>query len=291
MTDRSYYLGCAQWQHTGWAHWQGRTQPLRDYAQQLSCVEGNTTFYGMPDERKVASWVAQSPEDFRFVFKLPQQLTHQAQLLDVDEGLHLFFDRLTPLRSHMGPVLIQLPASAGPEILPRLSRCFDLWPAAFSCAVEVRHPAFFAKGEAERQLNRLLMSRGVDRVMLDSRALFAPPLIETPENREALSKKPRLPLHVLATGQNPIIRFIGHWQPEVDQAFWAQWWPQLMLWIKQGKTPWFFVHSPSNADAPERAQAFHRGLVSACEQKVEEIPPLGEGPSIAARVIEQSMLF
>ncbi|WP_067522042.1 hypothetical protein [Endozoicomonas ascidiicola] len=58
----------------------------------------------------------------------------------------------------------------------------------YSYMVEVRHPAFFQKGDEERTLNRLLMSLDVDRVCFDSRSLFA----KDPRNeleRDAKRKK------------------------------------------------------------------------------------------------------
>ena len=67
-----------------WAYkaWQGlhfpdhlaRRDQLGVYASWCNAVEGNTTFYGLPAPQTVASWAAEAPEDFRFVFKLPRTI-------------------------------------------------------------------------------------------------------------------------------------------------------------------------------------------------------------------------
>ncbi len=75
-------------------------------------------------------------------------------------------------------------------------------------AVEVRHPAFFDKGEDERLLNRHLRERGVERICLDSRALFSC-RSDDPAVLHAQSKKPRLPIRPAAFSDTPQVRFIG----------------------------------------------------------------------------------
>ncbi|MDU4091866.1 MAG: C4-dicarboxylate transporter DctA [Pantoea sp.] len=84
-----------------------------------------------------------------------------------------FFRTLDPLSARIGQYWLQLPAAFGPDSLAALWAFLDSLPAAFRYGVEVRHPAFFAKGEAERALNRGLHQRGVNRVILDSRPVHA----------------------------------------------------------------------------------------------------------------------
>ena len=72
-----------------WAHkgWQGRFLPggsrgstqLRAYATWCTAVEGNTTAYGLPSPATVAAWAADTPDGFRFLFKLPQVITHRRE--------------------------------------------------------------------------------------------------------------------------------------------------------------------------------------------------------------------
>lgn len=104
----------------------------------------------------------------------------------------------------------QLPRDFGPDALPRLEPQLARWPAGIPCGVEVRHREFFHKGRAEKTLNRMLITYGANRVMLDVRPLFATSLGAHPGLQHAQSEKPRVPLHVLSTGNCPLMRFIGH---------------------------------------------------------------------------------
>src|SRR3546814_17689772 len=66
------------------------------------------------------------------------------------------------------------------------------WSSDVCSSDLVRHADFFAKGDAERQLNRLLLDRGVERICLDPRALFSCTSTD-PAVLHAQSKKPRVP--------------------------------------------------------------------------------------------------
>ena len=51
---------------------------LAYYARQFSCVEVNTTYYGIPRLRVLARMAQKTPPGFRFIVKLNQAMTHQA---------------------------------------------------------------------------------------------------------------------------------------------------------------------------------------------------------------------
>ncbi|WP_458525246.1 DUF72 domain-containing protein [Onishia taeanensis] len=241
----------------------GQGERLPDYARVFSTVEGNTTFYsGTPRPDTVAAWARQAPADFRFCFKLPGALTHERRLTGVGSDVEDFLAALSPLHDRLGPVMIQLPRDFGVEELPRLEALLAQWPADIPASVEVRHPEFFHKGSAEAALNRLLITHGTDRVMLDVRALFATPAGEDARLAQAQGEKPKRPLHVISTAQRPVVRFIGHFDDAINQARFTPWIDRLYLWIKQGKTPFLFVHTPDNRQAPLLARRFHHRLAT-----------------------------
>ncbi|WP_299734344.1 DUF72 domain-containing protein [uncultured Endozoicomonas sp.] len=255
-----YHLGLPMWSNRDWV---GSLYPgnansrsyLQHYSQVFNTVEGNTTFYALPSENTVASWLSQLQDGFRFCFKLPREVTHSGRL-QPSEQVNLFFERLSPLASYLGPFMIQLPKSFTPSRLPELERFLAQLPSLYSYAVEVRHSAFFQKGDEERTLNRLLMSLNVDRVCFDSRSLFA----KDPRNeleRDAQRKKPRLPVHAIATGQYPIVRFIGIGNATDDHPYLEPWRKKMLEWTTEGKQPFFFMHSPCNSEVPALANAFH----------------------------------
>ncbi len=272
------YLGLPMWAN---ADWRGGLYPrhaksetfLADYARFFTSVEGNTTFYsGAPRATTVAGWARQAPAHFRFCFKLPARLTHEKRLAAIDDELAAFLASLAPLEDRLGPMMIQLPRDFGSDELPRLAELLEHWPPNIPCAVEVRASEFFHKGDAEQQLNRLLISHGVDRVMLDVRPLFSTPGGNDARLLKAQGEKPRRPLHVLSTGNRPIIRFIGHLDMAINQRYFAPWIERLSLWIKQGKTPFLFVHTPDNRGAPELARALAARLPATSLETLGEFP-------------------
>ncbi len=247
---------------------------LEDYAQVFSSVEGNTTFYsGAPRQATVDAWARQAPADFRFCFKLPSELTHERRLLGIKDDLEIFLERLAPLHDRLGPVMVQLPRDFGAEELPQLETLLSNWPQSIPCAVEVRASEFFHKGMAEQQLNRLLITHGVDRVMLDVRPLFSTTAENDPRLYRAQQEKPKRPLHVLSTASSPIIRFIGHFDWSINERYFEPWINCLSLWINQGKTPFLFVHTPDNRQAPQLARHLYSRLAAA-----SSLPDLNEFP-------------
>ncbi|WP_457809181.1 DUF72 domain-containing protein [Kushneria sp. EE4] len=265
------HLGLAMWANADWrgtlyGHYAQPSESLPDYAGVFSCVEGNTTFYsGAPREDVVATWARQAPGHFRFCFKLPAALTHDKRLVGIEAEMDQFIERLAPLHDRLGPTMIQLPRDFGADELPMLEAVLKRWPKTLPCAVEVRHSEFFHKGTAEQSLNRLLITHGVDRVMLDTRALFATPAGDDASLAQAQREKPRRPLHVLSTASQPVVRFIGHFDDEINHARFTPWIEQLALWMEQGKSPVLFVHTPDNRAAPLLARAFHQRLAERIE--------------------------
>ncbi len=161
------YVGLPQWSHPKWVR-TGITG-LEEYARHFNCVEGNTTLYALPRTEIVERWREQTTDDFRFCFKFPATISHNAALRNCDDLTHEFFTRMSPPANRVGQYWLQLPATFGPRDLQALWQFLDALPHDFTYGVEVRHPDFFAKGDAEKALNRGLHKRSVNRVILDSR--------------------------------------------------------------------------------------------------------------------------
>lgn len=247
--NQAYYLGCPQWQDPGWhVLLPPGGSPLARYSQVLNCVEGNTTFYATPSQAQCRQWRTQVPDDFRFLFKFPKAITHDQLLAGARSEVNEFLEIVAPLEDVLGPFLLQLPAAFGPEHLDRLWRFVEGLPAPLTCTVEVRHSAFFSKGEAEKTLNRGLRERNIARVSLDSRALFAA-APDSATTIDAQRKKPRLPVHLLPVGAPPVVRYVGHPNLEANRRFMAPWVERVAVWIEEGRRPFFFVHMPDNRDA------------------------------------------
>lgn len=257
-----YFLGCPAWNEPAWrAHLysqSGAGHALQRYARVFNTVEGNTTFYAVPSVETVRRWAQHMPAHFRFTAKLPRSLSHAPSLYGQQALLERFLELLAPLGGRVHPLWLQLPASFAPARLGELVALLDALQGR-AVAVEVRHPLFFAGGEEERALNRLLRDRQVERICLDARALFSCTL-QSPAVRHAQAKKPRLPVRPTAFSDSPQLRFIGHPALPANDAFLQPWLDKVADWISAGLTPHVYLHTPDNQLAPLLAWRFHRQL-------------------------------
>ena len=114
---------------------------LAYYAQRLSAVEINNTFYRMPRRDVVESWASSVPESFRFAVKVSQRITHRKRLAGVEEELDYLLAELAPLGERLGLLLVQLPPNL-PVDLARLERFLDQLGARARAAFEFRHASW-----------------------------------------------------------------------------------------------------------------------------------------------------
>jgi uncharacterized protein YecE (DUF72 family) len=116
---------------------------LAFYAGHFHAVEINNTFYRMPDPATIAKWAGEVPDDFTFVLKAPQRITHQKRLSGIDEDLHAFFDAGQTLGPRFGPVLFQLPPYFKKD-LDKLRGLLGRVPEGARLALETRHESWLS---------------------------------------------------------------------------------------------------------------------------------------------------
>lgn len=249
-----------------WAHtpWQGRFLPqslapkerLKAYASWCDAVEGNTTFYATPPRSTVESWARQTSPDFRFVVKLPKTITHERQLSDIDEELRSFLHAIEPLGPRAHALWVQLPGSFTPNDLGGLAGFLRRLPRSYRYAVEVRHRAFFEDARSERNLESVLRAVGAEWVPFDTTVFFQSPPTSSAE-RETWAKKPRVPRRLAALTEFPIIRYLGRDDSARTIEGWRPWIDTVAGWLRDGRSPTVFIHTPDNAEALPLARRFH----------------------------------
>ncbi|MFJ3525229.1 DUF72 domain-containing protein [Pseudomonas sp. NPDC090203] len=282
LANPPYYIGCPSWSENAWRDSlyppdARSTDFLELYAQVFNAVEGNTTFYARPKDSTVQRWAQVLPEHFRFTAKFPGDISHAGDLREHLTAAEDFLKLLAPLGARVQPLWLQLPASFTPNRLGELATFIDALVGR-ELAVEVRHMAFFNKGEEERMLNRLLLDRGVERICLDSRPLFSC-ISRDPAVLHAQSKKPKVPARPAALTQFPQVRFIGRPELDANDSFVEQWAQKVAGWIEEGRTPYVFLHTPDNLQAPELARRFHGQLMKLLPG-LPELPVLDRGPQV-----------
>ncbi|MGH3659429.1 MAG: DUF72 domain-containing protein [Micromonosporaceae bacterium] len=265
--------------------WQGRLMPhplppgerLAAYASWCDAVEGNTTFYAVPDRATAETWAAQTDPGFRFVPKLPREITHEGRLTGGEATLRAFLDAMEPLGSRTHALWVQLPGGFGPGDLGALAAFLRRLPGDHRYAVEVRHPAFFDDPRAAAALERVLAETGAEWVPFDTTTFFAARPSSDAE-RDAWTKKPRVARRLRALTDRPIVRYLGRDDPERTAEGWRDWAVTVAGWLREGRSPTVFIHTPDNADAPVLARRFH-DAVRAVVPELSALPePVPTGP-------------
>ncbi|MGE5660474.1 MAG: DUF72 domain-containing protein [Actinomycetota bacterium] len=257
----NFLIGCAVWAYKGWVgeFYPPKTRPadfLNLYSRRFTAVEGNTTFYAVPNAETVTRWAMETPPGFEFCLKLPRDLTHNGLLQPAISDALKFLEQMQPLGKRLGPIFAQLPPSYEPELLDDLVAFLEAWPRTeVPLALEVRHRNWFKEPHASN-LTTILEQLGVGRVLLDSRPVY----IAGKSQSLQAEKKPNLPVVFSVTAPFSLIRFVSNPELSVNQPFMEEWAIQIKHWLAEGKRVYLFVHCPVEERSPHNARCFQQVL-------------------------------
>ncbi len=260
-----YRTGCAVWGHRPWLDnfYPPTADPsdlLSLYAQRMTAVEGNTTFYSPPSVEVVARWRDQTPESFEFCLKLPRTISHYGLLAPKIDQAQRFIERTALLGPRLGPYFGVLSPSYGPERLRDLAAFLAAWPKTQRLALEVRNGGWFHSPHRER-LNDLLQQHAVARVLLDTRPVFTG--IGPDPQATCERKKPQVPLDLVLTAPFTMVRLISHPKASFNTRWLTSWVPTVQSWLAQGTQVYFFVHCPIEDTSPTTCREFYHRLLAA----------------------------
>lgn len=145
-------IGCAGWglNDSIAEHFPGDGTHLERYAQVLTCVEINSSFYKPHRAETYARWRDSVPQKFRFSVKLPKAITHEARLESCETLLDDFFAAATHLGESLGCWLTQLPPSlAFDHALAAAYFAAMRERTALPIALEARHGTWFSAEAAK----------------------------------------------------------------------------------------------------------------------------------------------
>jgi uncharacterized protein YecE (DUF72 family) len=291
----SLYLGCPVWSYKGWV---GSLYPkgtkqidfLQEYSRRLNTVEGNTTFYAVPNDETLARWKEVMPETFHFCPKVPRAISHAGKLQPRLEEAVAFIQVMGSLGTRLGPMFLQLPPHYSPRMLEDLRSFLEGWPADVRLAVEVRHPAWFESPDQEK-LDELLQMLDKGRVVADTRPirnLRGDKILEGTAYKqmvEARGRKPDLPIPSRREVGFSFLRYIGHPLMDHNTEFIEEWADHLAGSLEQGRDAYVFCHCPDERLDPWLCRDFHQRVNARIS-----IPPL-PWDEIDAQVPRQPGLF
>ncbi|MCH6256647.1 DUF72 domain-containing protein [Puniceicoccaceae bacterium K14] len=261
-----YFLGCPVWNCPAWIStvFSPKTKSkdlLKNYARIFNAVEGNSTFYAIPQMPTVERWMAETGDNFQFCLKFPKSITHDRRLIGTHQETLEFLKLLEAFQdgNRLGACFLQLSPSFNINNIHVLEAYLKNLPVDFKYAVEPRHISFFDDGDNERTLNELLRDMKVDRVTFDSRPLFS---VKEKDSHEldAASRKPQLPVRHSETNSTPFLRFVASNKIELNDPWINEWVPIINKWILEEKRPYVMVHAADEAYAPFVAKRLHQRL-------------------------------
>ena len=130
-----------EWKGTFYPQKMPAAKMLPYYAQHFATVEINYTFYRTPNEKILAGWSTQTPENFKLTLKAPKRLTHIAKLRECADLLAYFLKTAATLGPKLGAILFQLPPYFRKD-LQVFDAFLQLLPQGTCAAFEFRHASW-----------------------------------------------------------------------------------------------------------------------------------------------------
>ena len=227
------HIGTSGWTYEHWLRRfytgaKGESR-LRQYARSFRSVEINASFYKMPTEQAMATWLAETPEDFVFTAKTSRFITHRKRLREPEVHIPIFFGRIAALGPKLGAVLIQLPPSFARDLDRLRAFCERLPPRRY--AVEFRHESWWTE-----EVHAYLRERNL------AFCLFHLAGRETPE---------------VVTADFVYIRLHGPgaaYQGSYDDATLRRWQAKIEGWRAEGRDVFIYFDNDEKAYAAEDAR-------------------------------------
>ncbi|MDP9491606.1 MAG: DUF72 domain-containing protein [Actinomycetota bacterium] len=137
------YVGASGFSY---AEWRGSFYPadakppefLGHYAERLSAVELNNTFYRLPAEAQLERWAEATPPEFRFAVKAPMSISFFGRL----DQLGTLAERLAVLGPRLGPLLVRAHDDHQRSRDGFLQLLLESLDPTLLVALDLRHPSW-----------------------------------------------------------------------------------------------------------------------------------------------------
>jgi len=225
-----------------YADWKGIFYPpeikpagyLAYYATRFNCIEINSCFYRIPRQSTIEKWTDSVPGDFKFCPKLYQGITHYRRFKNCEELLENYFEAFSPMKSKLGPILIQLPKSFAfqYDVVKAFFELLEKDYSEYQFAIETRHVSWY-----EEDALGLLSQYHIAHTISDAGAHH-------------------FPTHFAVTSDDIYLRFHGREQlyatdyKDVDLKVYAV---LIKDWMKEGKRIFAFFNNTMHGYAINNA--------------------------------------
>jgi uncharacterized protein YecE (DUF72 family) len=138
------------------------------YSERFQTVEINYTFYRTPNEKILAGWSRETPQEFKLTLKAPKRITHDARLRDCAQSVEFFLKTAATLGPKLGALLFQLPPFLRKDVA-LLDAFLEAFPPDVRAAFEFRHRSWW-----DEEVFSRLRARNLALCVADSEKLSAP---------------------------------------------------------------------------------------------------------------------
>jgi uncharacterized protein YecE (DUF72 family) len=135
---------------------------LEEYARRFTCVEIDSTFYGLPRATTVNGWRKRTPRDFRFAAKFPKLITHEKKLDSALGDAEAFVGTMQALGKKLAVLILQFAYDFTPEYSNLLGEFLGNLPQGPRYAVEVRNRKWITP-----EFRKMLSDRNMALVLQD----------------------------------------------------------------------------------------------------------------------------
>lgn len=235
--EPSVFVGCAKW---GRKDWIGKIYPkgtreadfLFLYAKNFNCIELNATFYKIPSLKQAQEWKSKVGNDFLFIPKISNSISHLRRLKNVDERLEWFLKGIAGFGENLGPVFLMLHPGMGPKSLETIEKFLQSVPKEIKIFVELRHEAWFETPQAAEEIFGMLERVGAGAVITDVAG-----------RRDCV--------HMRLTTSAAFIRFVGNDLHPTDYTRVDAWIQRIASWMDAGlQRVYFLLHENEEVHSP-----------------------------------------
>ncbi len=251
------YVGCAKW---GITEWVGKIYPtgtkstdfLHHYANQFNALELNATFYEPKKLVDMLKWHKATPANFTFCPKFERTISHEKQLVNVEEATDTFLTTMEPIKDKIGYYLLQLSDSFAPKQQAVLITFAERIQNRARIVVELRNPDWFKSN----QLHEIFSAMAEMKIPMV--------ITDTPGRRDCI--------HQYLTTTTAFIRFAGTDLHPTCLKRLEDWAIRIRNWKEMGlKELYFFIHNTDESYSPQLCAYFIEQLNHHCGLSL--VPP------------------